>query len=447
MNTIQQSRATSYPTVQKPAATPGSNDRVVRLALHLGLTSAVLTTWLHVKPRTRGLASNLLGYGLKIVSGATAPILAATGLASALLTDRRRFLRSLPGWIGTLLGLRFIWQVCSHADPVALPDQTRSPSSSKCIEALKSAKLPPPVHRSARMTRNLTFATVPSSRHPGSGRPLLCDLWEPAPGVARSGLGIIYLHGGAWQSFDKDVMTRRFFRHLAAQGHVVMDVAYRMVRETDMHGMLGDVKRAIAWLKGHSATLGVDPTRVVLAGGSAGGHLALLAGYTPNSSEFDPSDTRNGDTSACAVIAFYPVADLRTLSDHWSEQAMHPLATALGRILGFFPPEGYLPWTRLAEGLFGSPLDRVSDALLAYSPIAHVDPNCPPTLILQGLHDHVIPVEDVFALHKALVTAGNTATLVSLPMVEHAFDMLPLRISPPTRVAYRAIDSFLAQLS
>ncbi len=51
------------------------------------------------------------------------------------------------------------------------------------------------------------------------------------------------------------------------------------------------------------------------------------------------------------------------------------------------------------------------------------------------------------ALHDALVTAGNTATLVSLPMVEHAFDMLPLRISPPARVAYRAIDRFLAQLS
>ncbi len=420
---------------------------MARLALHLGLTSAVLTTWLHVKPVRAAYRRICLVTRSRSMSGATAPILVATGLASALLTDRRRFLRSLPGWIGTLLGLRFIWQVCSHADPTALPDQTRSPDSSKCTGALKSAKLSPHAHRGARMTRNLTFATVPGSDQRSPSRPLLCDLWEPAPGVARTGLGIIYLHGGAWQSFDKDVMTRRFFRHLAAQGHVVMDVAYRMVRETDMHGMLGDVKRAVAWLKRHSATLGVDPNRVVLAGGSAGGHLALMAGYTPNSPKFDPADTHDSDTSVCAVIAFYPVADLRTLSDHWSEQAMHPLATALGRVLGFFPPEGYLPWTRLAEGLFGGPLDRVSDALLTYSPVAHVGPHCPPTLILQGLHDHVIPVEDVFALHDALITAGNTATLVSLPMVEHAFDMLPLRISPPARVAYRAIDRFLAQLS
>jgi len=42
---------------------------------------------------------------------------------------------------------------------------------------------------------------------------------------------MIYLHGGAWQSFDKDVGTRPFFRHLTSLGHVVMDVSYRMVRE------------------------------------------------------------------------------------------------------------------------------------------------------------------------------------------------------------------------
>ncbi len=336
MNTIQQSRAASCPIVRKPTTTPGRCDRVARLALHLGLTSAVLTTWLHVKPRTRGLASNLLGYALKIVSGATAPILVATGLASALLTDRRRFLRSLPGWIGTLLGLRFIWQVCSHADPTALPDQTRSPDSSKCTGALKSAKLSPHAHRGARMTRNLTFATVPGSDQRSPSRPLLCDLWEPAPGVARTGLGIIYLHGGAWQSFDKDVMTRRFFRHLAAQGHVVMDVAYRMVRETDMTACWAMSSVLSLGSRDSSATLGVDPNRVVLAGGSAGGHLALMAGYTPNSPKFDPA------TRTIAIRRFAPSSP----STRSPTSVRSPITgrsrrcipgNSLGQSLGLFP--------------------------------------------------------------------------------------------------------------
>jgi acetyl esterase/lipase len=292
------------------------------------------------------------------------------------------------------------------------------------------------------MTRDLTYATVP-----GLNRDLLCDLWEPDPDMDRSGLSIIYIHGGAWQSFDKDVMTRPFFRHLTAQGHVVMDIAYRLAGETDMCGMLGDVKRAIAWVKGNHATLGVDPARVVLSGGSAGAHLALLAAYTPNTSGFDPDDTLGCDTSACAVVAFYPVADLRTLTSYWSEQAMHPLATALGKVSGLLPEDGYLPWSRLARLLFGGPLAAVSQELLAYSPVAHVGSHCPPTLIIQGLHDHVIPVADVLSLHAALVGAGRPATLVPLPMVEHAFDMLPLRMSPPRQIALRAIDRFLASIS
>ncbi len=335
MNTIQQSRAASCPIVRKPTTTPGRCDRVARLALHLGLTSAVLTTWLHVKPRTRGLASNLLGYALKIVSGATAPILVATGLASALLTDRRRFLRSLPGWIGTLLGLRFIWQVCSHADPTALPDQTRSPDSSKCTGALKSAELSPHAHRGARMTRNLTFATVPGSDQRSPSR-LLCDLWEPAPGVARTGLGIIYLHGGAWQSFDKDVHdtpllppsgssgTRRDGRRLpdgTRNGHTACWA---------MSSVLSLGSRDI------SATLGVDPNRVVLAGGSAGGHLALMAGYTPNSPKFDPA------TRTIAIRRFAPSSP----STRSPTSVRSPITgrsrrcipgNSLGQSLGLFP--------------------------------------------------------------------------------------------------------------
>ena len=72
---------------------------------------------------------------------------------------------------------------------------------------------------------------------PRCRRRLLCDLWQPPRGVASSGLALVFLHGGAWYMLDKDFFTRPFFRHLAAQGHVVMDVAYRMYPETDAwHG-------------------------------------------------------------------------------------------------------------------------------------------------------------------------------------------------------------------
>jgi acetyl esterase/lipase len=186
-----------------------------------------------------------------------------------------------------------------------------------------------------------------------------------------------------------------------------MDVAYRMARETDMQGMLDDVKRAVAWLKAHGPGLGVDPDRVVLAGGSAGGHLALLSAYTAGQAGFASADVAGTDLSVC----------------------------------------GYLPWSKLVMRLFGGPLEEVGDAMLAYSPIAHVGAHCPPTLILQGTYDHVIPVEDVDRLHTALDAAGCRAMLVKLPQVEHAFDLFALQISPPAQAALYDVDRFLAWLA
>ena len=110
--------------------------------------------------------------------------------------------------------------------------------------------------------------------------------------------GSCVLHGGAWYMLDKDFFTRPFFRHLAAQGHVVMDVAYRLYPETDMLGMVGDAKRAIAWMKAQGPAYGVNPERVVVAGGSAGGYLALLAAYTPRRCT-DTARRRGRDRSEC----------------------------------------------------------------------------------------------------------------------------------------------------
>jgi len=124
----------------------------------------------------------------------------------------------------------------------------------------------------AREQRDIPFWTPP-----GPGRPLLCDIWQPALDVPVSGLGFVYLHGSAWTLLDKDCGTRTLFRHLVAQGHVVMDVEYRLYPETDIFGMVGDAKRAVTWLKANAADYGVDTDRIAIGGASAGGHIAVLA--------------------------------------------------------------------------------------------------------------------------------------------------------------------------
>jgi acetyl esterase/lipase len=134
--------------------------------------------------------------------------------------------------------------------------------------------------------------------------------------VAPSGLALVYVHGSAWYLLDKDFSTRPVFRHLAPQGHVVMDVAYQLYPEADMLGMVGDVKRAIAWMKAHGPTYGVDPERVAIAAGSAGGYLALLTAYTPRERALTPSDVGDADLSVRGVISCCGPTDVRAHYDH-----------------------------------------------------------------------------------------------------------------------------------
>ena len=73
--------------------------------------------------------------------------------------------------------------------------------------------------------------------------------------------------------------------------------------------MLAGVKQAIGWLKRHSTELHIDPAKIVMMGASGGGHLALLAAYTPNQPAFQ-AQAMGEDTSVCGVISLYGVTDL-----------------------------------------------------------------------------------------------------------------------------------------
>ena len=142
----------------------------------------------------------------------------------------------------------------------------------------------------------------------GAEHRILDSTWhEPPPAVrhlATGGrrttitfVGRVYLHGAAWAVLDKDCATRPLFSHLAAQGHVIMDVANRLFPETDMPGMVADARRAVVWLKMHAVEYGLDPGHVVLGGASSGGHIATLAAYTVGDPELTPPDVRDADTS------------------------------------------------------------------------------------------------------------------------------------------------------
>lgn len=306
------------------------------------------------------------------------------------------------------------------------------------------------------MKANVCFGIVPET-----GRELQCDIWQPSQSVPSSGLAFIYLHGSAFYLLDKDCGTRPLFRHLAAQGHVVMDVAYRLAPETNILGMVHDVNRAIHWMKENADEYHVHPGKIVLGGGSAGGHLALLAAYTSQDLRFIPEDLQGKDLNVCSVVSLYGTNDLEA---HYYHTNQHLTTRSIpGRPkkkvptkmpdwirkrmgsdfhrLGF--DKGFVNAGALAPLLGGHP-DECPDTYALFSPITHVHDHCPPTLLVHGEHDLMAPVRTTRLLNARLAAVKVPTIMHILPQTDHAFDLVLPNLSPSAHNAIYDLERFLA---
>lgn len=416
-----------------------------RFARTLALLSLSFSSFQFLRPKAAlGPILAILVSPVKLLAGSLAPLTAVLGaLAAVLGLFSRSPLSLLAGGLGAALSLRHLHRVTRPHDGFRVfgPNWRESiPAGveSRMLRRRWTWLLPPPPP--ARHRRDLPFWTIQPADNGGrSKRQLLCDLWlpdtRPSHPVPPSGLAFVFFHGGGWHQFDKDSLTRPWFRHLASQGHVVMDVAYRLYPETGMTGMVADGKRAVAWMKAHAARYGVDPERIVVAGGSAGAHLALLVAYTPGLPELTPANMAGVDTSVRGVVAFYPPADLRAY------MAYNDYPTTKIGPLELTSPREVVP------GALGGTPAQVPGQYDLFAPASHVTAAGPCTLLVSGEHDHVVPVEPIRALHRALLRAGTPSIYVEFPATEHAFDLVMPRISPAAQAAWHDVDRFLALLS
>jgi acetyl esterase/lipase len=383
----------------------------------------------------------------KLTAGAFSPYWAIMGAVGAIIGGISGAYWAIPMGIaaaGTML--LYVWRVTRHHDGFENafgadwsdqipPEQAKRVVQKRWSWFLKMKATPEPTWK-----RDVPFWTVP-----GTERQLLCDVWRPADGDV-SGLAFVYLHGSSWYFSDKDFGTRPLFRHLVAQGHTVMDVAYRLMPEVDIYGMIGDVKRAISWVKANASHYGLNPEKIVLGGGSAGGHLALLAAYAPEHHELTPEDVRGTDLSVCGVISYYGPVDLLAIYQDWNLQQTVNLPPVP---IGVYPDykRNMRDSGRLDILLGGHPQDTPYVYQLA-SPITHVHPDCPPTLLMHGKQDFTIPVDPTCSLYTKLVQSRVAAINIVYPWTDHGFDLLlPPQINPAAQSALYDVDRFLALLS
>ena len=407
----------------------------------------------------------------KLWAGAWAPFLAILGAAGALLSGTKKDPRGLwAGLLGMAFGMRYTLKVTAEKDrfaPVFGPDwEDRIPVDLRARLPAGRYKLIQPASPTAPGIRDVMIGLSGNSEHP-----LLCDIWVPPGGVPRTGLAVIYLHGGLWQALDKDFLTQPLFRRLASQGHVIMDLAYSLSPESGLDCMLGEVRQAVLWMKKYSGGFGVNPERIVLMGVSGGAHLALLTAYAPSHPAFQ-LEGRAADMTVRGVISISGVTDLQAFFREYGQtNPRQPEFSS--QITGDLRPRIYdktwldkfmtrrrvFPAYRHANMpggpllliyLLGGTLSEVPEAYQLASPIAHVGLHCPPTLHVYGEDDFVVNTSQGRRLHQSLCAAGAASIYIELPDTVHGFDQyfgVSRRVAPAAQSVAYDLDRFLALLA
>jgi acetyl esterase/lipase len=216
----------------------------------------------------------------------------------------------------------------------------------------------------------------------------------PAPGAP----AIVYVHGGGFSRGDRGE-SQRWFTWLATQGVTVFSIDYRLAPPARWQQATGDVKCALGWVRGHAGEYGVAPGNVSVAGDSAGANLALMAAYTVGDPRFPPSCPAP-EAPVRSVIALYAPTDLPAALDDTK------MPDASRHIL---------------DDYIGGGVDRYRDRYLAASPVTHVTGGLPPTLLVQGGSDHLVPSTQSERLTTELTDAADPVQTLDLPWVDHGF--------------------------
>lgn len=209
------------------------------------------------------------------------------------------------------------------------------------------------------------------------------DILQPAAPALGSRPGVMVIHGGGWVQGDKERMLEEYCLPFIRHGWVVANVEYRLARAAPAPAAVSDVLQAAQWFHNHAAKYKVDPNRILVAGGSAGGHLALMVGMTPAS------------VKIAGVIDFFGIADV-------ADQLTGPNAREYA-----------------AQWIPEQP-NRMELAR-RMSPMTYVRKGLPPILALHGDADPVVPYQQSVNLTKAIRSAGGDAELITVPGGKHDF--------------------------
>ncbi|MGF2413761.1 MAG: alpha/beta hydrolase fold domain-containing protein [Ferruginibacter sp.] len=198
---------------------------------------------------------------------------------------------------------------------------------------------------------------------------------------------VINIHGGGWNHGVKE--SQSGFSTFFKMGYAVANMEYRLTGQATAPAAIEDTRCVLIYLIKNAKALNIDVNKIVIMGGSAGGHLALMGGLLANDHRFDGNCPGVENIKVAAIIDKYGITDV------WDW--------------------GYGPniTSKSAKNWLG---DKANDIAFAktVSPITYVNKNSPPTFIVHGDADPTVPYQQSVALHKKFVEAGVKTQFITV---------------------------------
>ena len=203
---------------------------------------------------------------------------------------------------------------------------------------------------------------------------------------------IVFFFGGGWNGGTPTQFVKHC-EYLAARGMVAITVDYRVFKRQGVkpNQCVADAKSAIRWMRQSADSLGIDPQKIVAAGGSAGGHLAASTATLPDYDEATEDLEISSVPNAMAL--FNPVLLTASLTDKYE----------------------------VAPKVQKNLLKRMGPKPSMLSPVHHIQAGMGPSIIFHGTADRTVPFKTANIFHQLMDKKGNDCTLVAYEGEGHGF--------------------------
>ncbi len=271
--------------------------------------------------------------------------------------------------------------------------------------------------------RDVVFAEAPTAD--GNTKSLKINVWK-GTGEAPQPV-LLFVHGGAWVSGDNNLDAAgseqiRAIMELRSCGITIAAATYRFSNEAIFPAQIHDVKAAIRYLKANAAIYGIDPSRIMTMGESAGSQLALLAAVSNGEQAMEGNVGGNleVDSNVIGCVDCYGMTDFLTLAsdlyarpdlgrtDEQVYELVEDKSSSRSQLFGLTTDECNLGTVTAHPERFPEQVELIK----AGSPLYHVTPDDPPILIINGQRDIRVPSAQAIKMYQALYDAGVEAQLL-----------------------------------